>query len=430
MRSPRGREPPPQQARVTGWLVAACFIASCARATPTEPQRHTIDSSGADCDPPLIELFSWWTAPGEAEALQTLVDSHTRKCPNARVFNAAAASGTSAKDILVNRLAHDDPPDLYQENVHDLRQYVKTHPGKFVQLDSIFDELALRRSVYPEVLEDVTIQGHIYALPVNLHRENSLIYNKRLFEKFHLLPPQSVDELLSDCEILKRGGVVPIATANQGWILRIMFHSVAMGVMGTTHYHEYFTGRTRADDPSLTRAIDTFARIVENYTNSDAAEEGYNWTNAAQAVFNGEAAMFMHGDWAKGYLVQLGWRPGLDFGVVGAAGAADLFLYGVDVFAMPVGSRNEIGARELLKTIAAKQAQIEFSRFKGSSPMRQDVEPDFFDPIGRTTLSDLKNAKVRMVVHNRQPWDDAMTQFARDHDRTALKQAFIENPPQ
>jgi len=28
--------------------------------------------------------------------------------------------------------------------------------------------------------------------------------------------------------------------------------------------------------------------------------------------------MFLHGDWAKGLFVQLGWEPGTDFGVVGA----------------------------------------------------------------------------------------------------------------
>jgi glucose/mannose transport system substrate-binding protein len=378
---------------------------------------------------PLVELFSWWTAPGEAEALQALVEAHKATHPEARLFNAAAASGESAKQVLRDRLAHGDPPDLLQENAHDLRVSASDGSVRLESLDHLFDALGLRRVIFPEVVNDVTVNGHIVAMPVNIHRENAFFYNARLLEKHHVAPPTTLPQLLDACRVLKRAGVTPIATAHQGWILRIMFNSIAMAEMGTSRYHDYFTGRGPQYAALLRSAIEVFKEILDNYTNSDAGEEGFGWTNAADAVHDGDAAMFLHGDWAKGYLMKLGWKPGTDFGVLGAPGAADLFLYGVDVFAIPEGAQNAAGARAFLETVASSEGQASFNALKGSSPIRADARVDLFDSLGQATIEDLRSARYRMLVRTRRTWDDAFGEFAKTRDVDALLRAFASNPP-
>jgi glucose/mannose transport system substrate-binding protein len=228
---------------------------------------------------------------------------------------------------------------------------------------------------------------------------------------------------------LKAAGVVPLATANQGWILRIMFNSLALGRMGSQAYHDYFSGQNLSDTTGLRQAIDLFAEVVENYVNLDAGDEGFGWTNAAQAVYNGDAAMFLHGDWVKGYFLQLGWSGESDFGVVGAPGASDFFLYGVDSFALAKGARNLAGALSFLTTVASPAGQVAFNRIKGSSPVRRDVARGDLDALGRETLNDLEKARFRMLVRSRPAWEDAMAAFSRDHDRAALLRAFVEAPP-
>jgi glucose/mannose transport system substrate-binding protein len=141
------------------------------------------------------------------------------------------------------------------------------------------------------------------------------------------------------------------------------------------------------------------------------------------------AGMFLHGDWAKGYFVQLGWRPDIDFGVMAAPGARDLFLYGVDAFALPVGAKNERGAREFLATVASTDGQLAFNRMKGSSPVRRDVPREGLDATGRATLDDLDHARIRMLVRSRPAWEDALVVFAKNHDEKALLQAFVDAPP-
>ncbi len=377
----------------------------------------------------LVEIFSWWSAPGEADALEALVATHQQRHPDARIFNAAAASGARAREWLEERLDRNEPPDIFQQYIHELRAAARHGSEKQVPLDDMFDRLGLRHVVFPELIDDVTRDGHVYAMPVNVHRENTLLYNRRLFAAHHLAVPKTLPEFLAACRKFKAEGVVPLATADQGWILRIMFNALAAGQMGGASYHDYFMGTRPIDIAPFREAIDLFAEVLENYVNADAGDDGFGWTNAAQALYDGDAAMMLHGDWAKGYLLQLGWSGESDFGVIAAPGSADLFLYGVDAFALARGARNEEGAREFLETVASPAGQVAFNRIKGSSPIRPDVPRDELDQLGRETLDHLEHAKIRMLVRSRPVWEEALVAFSRDHDRGKLLRAFLDAPP-
>jgi len=376
----------------------------------------------------LVEVFSWWTAPGEAEALQALVDVHQERYPNARVFNAAAASGETARQTLDFRLTHGQPPDLFQGNAHVMMDFLASNPGSLVPLDDLFKELGLHDAVFEEIIEGVRIDDVIVTMPVNRHRENVLFYNADLLAVRGLSPPKNVDELLTVCEALRADGITPIVTSHEGWILRIMFNSIAMGSMGARPFAEYHLGIRPADDPAMREAIDLFAYILQHYTNPDAGEPGFGWTTAAQALHNGDAAMFFHGDWARGYLAELGWIPDIDFGEIGAPGASDMFWYAIDYFAIPVGAANEQGARNFLATVASVNGQLAFNQRKGSSVIRMDIPRDMLDPAGRAAIDALRAANVTMRVRGQQSWDDAFAQFARDRDRKALLDAYVTHP--
>ncbi len=200
--------------------VGACQSRSEARTSGPAPARE------------LVEIFSWWSAPGEADALEALIAAHQATHPGARIFNAAAASGARAREWLEERLDRNEPPDIFQEYIHELRAVARHADEKQMPLDDLFDRLGLRQAVFPELIHDVTRDGHIYAMPVNVHRENTLFYNRRLLAAHHVAVPTTVPELLAACRKLKAEGVVPIATAGQGWILRIMFNALAAGQMG------------------------------------------------------------------------------------------------------------------------------------------------------------------------------------------------------
>ena len=70
-----------------------------------------------------LEVFSWWTSPGEAKALQALFDAFTAANPGVKVVNATVAggAGVNAKAVLQTRLQGEQPPDSWQTHVgHEL----------------------------------------------------------------------------------------------------------------------------------------------------------------------------------------------------------------------------------------------------------------------------------------------------------------------
>src|SRR5690606_13698285 len=129
--------------------------------------------------------------------------------------------------------------------------------------------------------------------------ENALHYNKRIFADLELEPPTTLDEFLDACETIRAAGIVPLATSHQGWIQRILFNALASASMGPEAYKAFFTGEAELDEPALREATALYDRVLTDYVNDSASNPNLGWTQAADLVLDGEAAMFIHGDWAK-----------------------------------------------------------------------------------------------------------------------------------
>jgi glucose/mannose transport system substrate-binding protein len=398
------------------------YLGGCA----ADAGNATHDSEGTDR---TVELFSWWIAPSEADALDALVALHGENYPHEKIYNAAIESGAKAKEVLAERLAANRPPDLYQENAYNLAAVMAKNPGSLLPLTELFRSEGLFDAVVPEVINDVTLDGEIYSMPVNIHRENALHYNVEIFTELGLDVPTTLEELLATCETLKQAGITPLATSYQGWIQRVMFNSIAAASLGPSAFQSYFLGQSELDETAMGAAIDVLDNILTSYVNDSATDPEFRWTDAADLLLNKQAAMFIHGDWAKGYLTQLGWKPGVGFGVVGMPGATDLFLYGVDVFALLAGGPEPEAAKDFLKTVASKPGQAAFNKLKGSSPIRLDGAMDDLDVVGQGTLESLRNAKVRMLTRSKSVWDDAFQAFALTRDKDALLGVYRDNPP-
>jgi glucose/mannose transport system substrate-binding protein len=378
----------------------------------------------------VIEMFSWWTAPGEAQALQALVSLDEQTHLGDIIYNAALTSGADSRATLKQRLAAGNPPDLFQDNAATLGAFLTANPGVLQPLDAFLATQNLTSVIFPQVLKDVSVGGHVQSMPNNIHRENAFFYNKKVFASQGLAPPTTLAEFLAVCEALKAAGIPPVAIAYQGWIMRILFNDLAMASMGTAAFYDYMTGGPR-DDAALKAAIDLFGTVVANYVDTTGASDSTNfgWDHAAAAMQSGKAAMFLHGDWAKGYFQTLGWTPGIDFGVSGMPGASDLFWYGVDTFSLPVGAKHPDGTYDFFQTIGSIDAQVAFNSYKGSTPIRMDIPLSRLDSEAQVTYADFKNASYSMLTVSKDVWDTAMLAFAQNGDKAALFQVFVDTPP-
>ncbi len=391
-----------------------------------------------------VQLYTWWIAPGEAQALQGLVDQYKVVYPSASVDDSGQKSGEDSRANLDIAFTSGAFPDVFQLNTQDLGPFSTTHADQVASVDSLFADASTKSAFLPDVLAAVTLNGKISAVPIDVPRESAFFYNKTIFDAQGLAAPKSVDELMTTCAALKKAKITPIALAtgaSNGWIVREMFNGILQGTMGSSTFKDFITGAKPVTDPSITTplqtAIGTLGTIITEYINDDSAStlangNTFGWTDAADAIQAGKAAIFIHGDWVKGYWTALGWTPGVDFGETGAPGASDLFSYGVDVLGMPTSAPHPTSAMDFLSVASSAAGQVAFARSKGSSPARTDVA-DQLDVLGKSTLEDLVNASVRLPVVAPAAWDTALGAFSASpcqaDDQATLYQAFVMNPP-
>ncbi len=222
------------------------------------------DGDGDSEEKSTVEITSWWSGPGEAEALSALLDTHEKRNPGVNIFNSNENDGSASELTIEQRLAAGDPPDAFQENVNDIPAILDEFPGSLEPLDKLFKDSGWMEVFLPEVLEAITTDGSIYAMPVGVHRENAVFINEAVFSENKLSPPDSVEELLSVCEEFASNDITCLATGGQGWIVRIMFLDLVMGTMGGTEFQKFFAGEGDPDDEKFAEAVDHFRTVLDN----------------------------------------------------------------------------------------------------------------------------------------------------------------------
>src|SRR5699024_1022877 len=82
---------------------------------------------GGDDGGNKVEVFTWWAAGTEKDALEALVDVFDEQHPDIEFVNGAVAggAGSAAKDLLQTRLQAGEPPDTFQAHAGmELQDYI------------------------------------------------------------------------------------------------------------------------------------------------------------------------------------------------------------------------------------------------------------------------------------------------------------------
>jgi glucose/mannose transport system substrate-binding protein len=326
-----------------------------------------------------VEVFSWWTAGGEAEGLNAMMEIFKTDYPEYSFVNAAVAggAGTNAQAVLATRLAAADPPASWQ--AHAGQELIGSYQaaGQLEPLNFLFEREGWM-DVMPQGLIDLisTGDGNIWSVPVNIHRANILWYNPKVLEDNGISgPPATWDAFFADAQKLDAAGITPLAMGEQ-WTAVHLFETVLIGTMGPDKYSGLWTGSTPWDGTDVKQGIATFDKVL-GYTNSDAST--LTWDQAAKLVADGEAAFTIMGDWAEGYFKSLNLEPKTGFGWAASPGTDGVFDMLSDSFVLPKGSPNRAGTVAWLTVAGSKEGQDAFNPLKGSIPARSDADRSLYD---------------------------------------------------
>lgn len=356
-------------------LTFSLLLASC---QPTEveetmaPDEEPEEEMGENS----LEIFSWWTAGGEAEGLNGMFEVYSAMYPDVEIINATVAggAGTNAKAVLATRLQGGDPPDSFQ--VHAGLEVEKYDPSTYLQpIDDMFDA-----TVFPaDLLKLLEYEGHYYTMPVNIHRSNVLWYNKAIFEDNGLEVPTTMEELFAVSDTLEEAGIIPIAMGTKdGWEGAHVFEGFLAASLGADGYRGLWTGEIPWTDPKVTEALENFQTMM-TYVNEDHA--ALTWDGAGEYILNDQAAMMIMGDWAAGWFASKGYA---EFGWAATPGSGGIFVALSDAFSLPKNAPNEENAIKWLEVCGSKEGQEAFNPKKGSICARTDCDNAAFEVVPET----------------------------------------------
>jgi glucose/mannose transport system substrate-binding protein len=343
-----------------------------------------------------VEVYSWWTGPGEEDGLRAMVADFEAKNAGVRLVNAAVSggAGSNAKAILASRLLANDPPDSYQRHAGlELADDVRS--GKVQDITSLYEQQGWGK-VFPQgLLDKITIDGRLYAVPVNIHRANLIWYNPKTLRALGIArPPSTWAEFLQQAGSIRAAGRSPL-TVGPAWTQKHLLETVLLGELGPDGYEELWNRAAAWTSPRTLGALGTFKKVLAQ---SDIASSAADWQPQMDRVVAGSSVYAVMGDWSYSYLTltkKLAWQR--DFDLAAAPGSGNVYDFLSDAFTLPTGARHPDLARKWLIECGSGAGQDLFNPRKGSIPARTDADEHLYAGYLAADLKQWRDPNTRIV---------------------------------
>jgi glucose/mannose transport system substrate-binding protein len=295
--------------------------------------------------------------------------------------------------VLQSRLKAGNPPDSFQGHAGaELRDYIKA--GQVVPIDFIYKKYGFDKVMPASLLSQIKYRGHLWSVPVNIHRANVLWYNPKTLKANGITAPKTWGQFVAALKKADDAGLIPLSMGEQ-WTADHLWETVMIGVLGPQGWSALWKPGSAGKwgSKSVTTALNRFATLL-GYTNSDAAS--LTWQDAGKLVAEGKAAFNVMGDWQDGYFSgskagdNLALKPIRDYGWTAVPGTANVYDWLSDSFTLPKGAPHRDQAIQWLAFLGSRLAQDTFNPVKGSIPARKDANPKLYGPYLKTALKDWK----------------------------------------
>ncbi|MGI6783120.1 MAG: ABC transporter substrate-binding protein [Aminivibrio sp.] len=382
----------PQGAGTSGKLilcVALCLLAAIlpAAALASNPEKEPA---------PVVDMASWWVSEGEAASL-AVIQRHVEARGLGWRQHVSPGSGTSRYwNVLEEWLAEGRPLSASQAIGFDIRDWASR--GMLANLDAIAKEEEWDEVVPHGIQRLSKYKGHWVAVPINAHSTNWLWVNYPLFSRLGMPEPDTWDDLLKLLEKAKDEGIIPLAIGREPWEHTLLFECAAAGTGGAEFYRRAFLD---LDEGALEQGLveEIFRRMSVLRSFVDPEFNFRTWDEATTLLREGRALLQVQGSWVLGEFRHHGLKPGQEYSCLRFPDTQGMVLFNADQYFL---FKNSPLSDEVRATLASALMGIEFqaelSTATGAAPARVDVPREGFDPCGRRSITDMRNANMRRTM--------------------------------
>lgn len=327
-------------------------------------------------------VHMWSSALGKA-TMDELFAEFNAMSDDYDVVDNSAGHEDFKTQILVT-IAGDNPPDLFSYWAGARTQFV-VDADRIMPLDDFWADNNLDE-VFPAGLSGATTyDGNIYMIPMNVH-VIGLFYNVQVMEDAGITEiPQTWDEFIAACDQLLDAGYTPIALGSRDrWPAQFWFDYLLNRSAGPEYRTALMNGEASYLDEEVVTVMEMWKDMVDKGYFVEFAN-AYDWTEAADIVSSGEAAMTLIGTYATGYYNNNGLEPGVDYDFmpfpimdpdlpVVAHGAVNGWL-------IPADASNPDGAKEVIKHLITPESQAAWAQGQGALAVANGVDPSIYNSV-------------------------------------------------
>jgi len=357
-----------------------------------------------------LAIYHWWTAGGEREALDELVRYMHEEFPQVRIIPTAVAGGAGGGMVIKvkTEVLSGNPPESFQCHPGS-EMYPYYNAGALRDLSDLWQFDNIQERVPSVVSSMCNIGDKYYIVPVGVHRTNVIWYNKQLFKEYGVEPPPEPvtwDKFWALCDELKSKlpeGKYPLALADrEDWPATQIFETIMIGT-DPQIYEDFINGKVTV--AQLIPVLERFKRYVSYVS---PYHRSWTWSEGCGNLLAGDSAMYLQGDWVKGFFTIRGWECGKQYGYFTAPGTTGWFGLCIDGFVAPKRSSCPDNAIRWLHVLTEVGAQKMFNRIKGSVSPYEDVPLDIYDDYSRQCAQALYSSDTKFypsIAHGMgSPW--------------------------
>ena len=320
-----------------------------------------------------LEVTHWWTSGGESAAVAEFAKAFDAT-GNKWVDAAIAGAGDTARPIMISRITGGDPMGATQFN-HGRQAEELVQEGLMRDLTDIATKENWAKLVNPpSLLENCTLDGKIYCVPVNIHSWQWIWLSNKAFEEAGVPVPTNWDEFVAAAPALEKAGKVPLAMGKQAWQQTGALNVLMAAIVGPEIFLKVYKDKdeTVAAGPDIAKVF----KAADDARKMAMKSNVQNWNEATAMVINGQAGGQIMGDWAQGEFQVAGQVAGKDYTCLPGLGLNAVIATGGDAFYFPKVDNPDISAAQetLASVMMSPETQVAFNLKKGSLPMRGDVD--------------------------------------------------------
>ena len=304
--------------------------------------------------------------PAPKQAFEEVIAAFEKENPDIKVkWNLFDHEGykTSIRNFLTA-----DAPDLanwYAGN----RMLPFVNAGLFEPVDDVWEKHGLHDSL-GSAQGSMTIDGKIWGVPYTYYQWG-VYYRKDLFEKHGIAVPTDWEGFMAAGKKLKAKGITPITIGTKFlWTAAGVFDYMNLRTNGYDFHMALTKGEIPWTDKRVKKTMNNWKELIEAgfFIENHAA---YSWQEALAPMVQGEAAMYVMGNFAVAPLREAGLSddqlgffqfPQITKGIPMAEDAP------TDTIHIPANAKNKADAKKFLAFLARADVQTKINKTLVSYP--------------------------------------------------------------